>query len=149
MKKHNYKKTQTAYAKAFGVSPRTIRTWQEKNYPLDDPHAMGKMLDAQKNVPAGVEPTEFRKMRLRKVRLECEKLENALAIQKKEFVPAAQVYEDGLRIGALMSAELDGLLSDMPGALAGLDELRIRERLSVRLKAITASIKRQLAAVVR
>lgn len=142
-----YKNTQVSYAKAYGVSPRTIRTWQRKSYPLDDPRAMGKQLDAQKNIPAGTEPTELRKARLRKVRLECERLELELAIRKKEFVSAVGVREEGVLIGAMLDAELRALLDDAPGVLAGLSELHVREKLKERLSALKTSIKRQVAAV--
>jgi hypothetical protein len=67
-----------------------------------------------------------------------------LSIAQKNHLPVEQVREDCIRIGAVVNGELAALLDDMPGALAGLSELQVRDKLASRISALKDSIKREL-----
>ncbi len=57
-----YKLRQAQYSRVYRVSERTVRTWQEKGYPLDDPDELFQVLHKQKNVPksfSGTGGTDF------------------------------------------------------------------------------------------
>jgi hypothetical protein len=47
----NYELKRLQYAAVYSVSERTVRRWQEKGFPLDDPEALLRELDGQKNRP--------------------------------------------------------------------------------------------------
>ena len=85
-------------------------------------------------------PADLQEAKLKKVLLDCQHRENSISLQdlqiaqlKRDMVPIAEVREQGIAIGAALSAEIGSMMTDMPGALAGLDEIGVRERLQARL----------------
>ena len=85
-------------------------------------------------------PADISEAKLKKVLLDCQHRENAIALQelqiaqlRRDMVPISEVREQGIAIGAALSAELGSMMTDMPGVLAGLDEIGVRERLQARL----------------
>lgn len=71
--------------------------------------------------------------KLRKTLLEVERLELQVAQIRGDYISRSEVREQGISIGAALSAEIGSMMTDMPGALAGLDEIGVRERLQARL----------------
>ena len=60
--------------------------------------------------------------KLKKVIVETAKLEEQLAILKKEHVSVAQVREQALRAGSVLKAEITSLSGALPPLLSGLTE---------------------------
>lgn len=145
MKRPTYKKTQKAYAADFGCDVRTIRRYQAKGYPLDDPEKMGRLLVDQKHQPEARRATDLTKARLEKVRLECERLAFAIAREKREYVSVASVREEALSAGVLLGAQLNALVTDLPGQIAGLSEIDMHRKLKGRIDQLKSDIKRELA----
>jgi len=78
-------------------------------------------------------PEDHSDAKLRKTLLEVERLELQVAQIRGDYVSKAEVVEQGIAIGAALSAELGSMMTDMPGVLAGLDEIGVRGRLQTRL----------------
>jgi hypothetical protein len=78
-------------------------------------------------------PEDHAAAKLRKTLLEVERLELQVAQIRGDYVNKTEVVEQGIAIGAALSAEIGSMMTDMPGALAGLDEIGVRERLQARL----------------
>ena len=82
--------------------------------------------------------------RTEKLRREVERLNIMIARDKGELVSRVEVRESGVAIGALLSAEIAAMVNDLPGQLAGLDEVGIRAGLLARTDALLVSIKAKL-----
>ena len=85
---------------------------------------------AERLIKQGVSPDNIETIegaKLKKLRLEGEKLEEQLAILRKEHVPAARIKEEAHRIGAVLQAELRANEVILPPMLAGLSEPEIRQ----------------------
>ena len=76
------------------------------------------------------------------VKLDREQLE--LDRARGEVVKRADVREQGLRLAAVISAELAAMCDDSPGELEGLNAMAIRRKLSERCEKLKATIKQEL-----
>lgn len=134
------------YAAVYRVGLSTVKGWAAKRYPLDDPKKMASVLGAQKNVPESFRDcADIGEAKLKKVLLECERLHLRNQREAGELVSRDQVREDGLRIGATLTAELAALLNDMPSVLAGLSPVAVREKLHNRVEKLKGNVLRELA----
>lgn len=52
----DYKLTQSQYARIYGVTERSIRTYQKRELPLDEPGKTSAFLSLQKTPPPGLNP---------------------------------------------------------------------------------------------
>jgi phage terminase Nu1 subunit (DNA packaging protein) len=68
-------------------------------------------------------------------------LDLQIAKEKGISIDRAIVHENAIRAASLLSAEIASLMNDMPGQLAGADEVVIRERLGSRMDAVLQSFK--------
>jgi transposase len=123
-------------ANKYQVTQRTVEKWVEAGM---DP-ATWETVDAFVKTKRSAPPADLAEAKLKKVLLDCQHRENAISLQdlqigqlKRDMVPIAEVREQGIAIGAALSAELGSMMTDMPGVLAGLDEIGVRERLQARL----------------
>lgn len=58
--------------------------------------------------------------KLRKVQLECRRIENQLEVDAGRLIARDEVREQGIKLGAVVAACLDALVSVLPGQLEGL-----------------------------
>jgi hypothetical protein len=58
--------------------------------------------------------------KLRKVQLECRRIERQLEIDEGRFIAKDTVREQGMALGAVVAACMDALVSVLPGQLEGL-----------------------------
>lgn len=89
----------------------------------------------------------FQETRTLKLRKEIERLSIIIAREKSELVPVVEVKQSGTTLGSKWSAELDALVGDMPGQLAGLPEAAIQTKLRARIELLKASVAADLAAL--
>jgi len=82
--------------------------------------------------------------RTEKLRKEVERLNIMIARDRGELISRAEVRESGVAIGALLSAEFAAMVNDLPGQLAGLDEVGIRAGLLARTDALLVALKSKL-----
>ena len=78
-----------------------------------------------------------------KVRLDVERA--TLAKIKGDLIEKADVKEQGIRLAAIVSAELASLCDDMPGELEGMDAAQIRQRLIERTERAKVNVKQELS----
>lgn len=143
------KLTQQDVADAWGMTQPNVAKMVKQGMPLDSMEAAvawrKKFLEEKGRGDNA--PLNYQEARTRKTLLECERVEEQLAILRGEHVRKADVIEDGVRIGAMLTAKLAALVNDSCGALAGLDEAGIRERLHSRTQILIGEIKEELAAL--
>ncbi len=86
-----------------------------------------------------------RAVREQKTLREIELLEIKIEKVRGELVSRAEMRELSQKVGALLESELAALAQDLPGQLAGADEVTIRERLEARFVALVHRLRNALA----
>jgi hypothetical protein len=69
---------------------------------------------------AGISVEDLKTARLRKVKLEGDRIEFLLAVTKGEHIPRAEVESEGLALGMSVKAQLLAWTGSLPGRLEGL-----------------------------
>lgn len=98
---------------------------------------------------AGISADDLKTARLRKVKLEGDRIEFLLAVTKGQHVPKAQVEDEGLALGIAVKAQLLSWVGSLPGRLEGLtaaqmvpifdaEVVKVLHTLSVKTKAKNA-----------
>jgi transposase len=123
-------------ANKYNITQRTVEKWVEAGMDPSTWETVEAFIQQKRAAP----PADISEAKLKKVLLDCQHRENAIALQelqiaqlRRDMVPISEVREQGIAIGAALSAELGSMMTDMPGVLAGLDEIGVRERLQARL----------------
>lgn len=98
----------------------------------NDAASLNKELIAKKIVKTGAEGE------LAQIRLE---------IERKNQISARQVFEDGVRIGQILTAKIEGLVAEASGACAGLDERNLQRELHSRTQMLLEEFKNAVAGV--
>ena len=141
--------SQVALAKAWGMTQPNISYLCKQGMPLTSIEAASEWRKdyLEKQGKGDQAPASLNEARLRKILLECERIELTNAISKSEYVEIGSVRETGIRIGAIFSAKLAALVNDASGALAGLDEPTLRKKLHERTQQILAEIRQEIEKV--
>jgi len=74
----------------------------------------------EKELATGADLDDMKAARLRKLKLEGDRLQHLLDVERGKFVPAARVREDFANLGRIVKAKLYGWVGAMPGRLEGL-----------------------------
>jgi hypothetical protein len=74
----------------------------------------------EKELETGGDLDEMKAARLRKLKLEGDRLQHMLEVERGKFLPAADVRERFAAIGRLVKVRLYGWAGSMPGRLEGL-----------------------------
>jgi len=82
-----------------------------------------------------------------KVAAEGSLAEIRLEIERKNQISARQVYEDGVRIGQILTARIEAFVSEASGACAGLDERNLQRELHGRTQMLLREFKCAVAGV--
>jgi hypothetical protein len=141
--------TQAELASAWGMTQPNIHKMVKQGMPMDSIEAATEWRKdyLERQGKGDQAPASLNEARLRKIVLECERIELTNAISKSEYVAIGSVRETGIRIGAIFSAKLAALVNDASGALAGLDEATLRKKLHERTQQILAEIKQEIEKV--
>lgn len=80
-----------------------------------------------------------------KTRRQIRLLDLEIAERESELVKLSEVREEGIRVGAMLSAQFHEMLNDLPGRLAGLSEIEVRQALRQRFGKLESEVKAQIA----
>ena len=95
-----------------------------------DAASLNKELLAKKIIKTGAEGS------LAEIRLE---------IERKNAISARQVFEDGVRIGQILTARIEGFVAEAAGSCAGLDERSLQRELHNRTQMLLEEFKTAVA----
>ena len=98
----------------------------------NDAASLNKELIAKKIIKTGAEGS------LAEIRLE---------IERKDSISARQVFEDGVRIGQILTARIEAFVSEASGACAGLDERKLQRELHGRTQLLLEEFRTAVAGV--
>lgn len=87
-------------------------------------------------------PSEINAVRKQKLEREVKRLDLRIAEDEGRLINKRMVYETGVRVISTWCAELDALVGDLPGQIAGLPEADIQPRLKARIELLKSSCKK-------
>jgi len=89
----------------------------------------------------------FQETRTAKLRKEIERLDLIIKREKGELVLADEMRETATRVVSVWCSELDALVGDLPGQLAGLTEAEIQPKLRSRIELLKANAREGFASL--
>ena len=90
---------------------------------------------------------ELTAKKILKTAAEASLAEIRLAIERGNQISARQVFEDGVRIGQILTARVEGFVAEAAGACAGLDERNLQRELHGRTQMLLQEFKTAVAGV--
>ena len=166
MANQNKRASYSQVAKHFGVNPSAVQFWEKKGFdrdwPTEQQEAWRKAYTADRIVepplakpkPDGPNPAktaepllDYKEARTQKLAKEIERLSIIIAREKGELVPVDEVRETATRVVSIWCSELDALVGDLPGQLAGLTEADIQPRLRSRIELLKANARQSVEAI--
>lgn len=165
--------THKQIADHFGVTKGAIQKWERvglsRDWTLEEIVAWKAQYDAAKGrdrSPALNKQTEeqprtpapspevvnaplltLSEARTEKLRKEVARLEIKISKEKGELVPITDVRETCIKVVSVWCAELDALVSDLPGQIGGLGEAEILPKLKARIELLKRNAKEGFAAL--
>lgn len=90
---------------------------------------------------------DYKEARTQKLAKEIERLSIIIQREKGELVLSSEVRETATRVVSVWCSELDALVGDLPGQLAGLTEADIQPRLRARIELLKANARHSIEAL--
>jgi len=162
----NKRASYSQVAKHFDVRPSAVQFWEKKgfdrNWSTEEQEAWRKAYTADRIVepplakpkpdepkPAknAAPPVDYKEARTAKLQKEIERLDLIIKREKGELVLADEMRETATRVVAVWCSELDALVGDLPGQLAGLTEAEIQPKLRSRIELLKANARDGFAAL--
>ena len=159
----NKRASYSQVAKHFDVRPSAVQFWEKKGFdrdwPTEQQEAWRKAYTADRIVepplakpkPDDSKPAktaepllDYKEARTQKLAKEIERLSIIIAREKGELVPVDEVRETATRVVSVWCSELDALVGDLPGQLAGLTEADIQPRLRSRIELLKANARQSV-----
>ena len=164
MANQNKRSSYSQVAKHFGVNPSAVQFWEKKgfdrNWSTEEQEAWRKAYTADRVVEpplakpkpdepklakTAAPPVDYKEARTAKLQKEIERLDLIIKREKGELVLAAEMRELGTRVVSVWCSELDALVGDLPGQLAGLTEAEIQPKLKSRIELLKANAREGFA----
>ena len=153
-------------AKHFGVSTSSVQFWEKQGFDRDwsteqqeawrkaytkdrivEPPLVRKKLEALNPAKPAEPVLDYKEARTQKLAKEIERLGIIIAREKGELVPVDEMRETATRIVSVWCSELDALVGDLPGQLAGLTEADIQPKLRARIELLKANARHSIEAL--
>jgi hypothetical protein len=130
----------------YGVTDAAAFVWKKQMITMGLPwtwEGIEKFKDIKRQQPAG----DMAEMKRQKLQKEVERLDLKIQKEKGELVPISEMRETAVRIVSVWCSELDALVGDLPGQLAGLSEPEIQPKLRSRIELLKANAREGFAAI--
>jgi hypothetical protein len=153
-------------AKHFCVSVSAVQFWEKRGFDRDwpieqqeewrkaytanrivEPPLAKPKPDKPKPAKTAALPVDYKEARTAKLQKEIERLDLIIKREKGELVLADEMRETATRVVAVWCSELDALVGDLPGQLAGLTEAEIQPKLRSRIELLKANAREGFAAL--
>jgi hypothetical protein len=147
-------------AKHFGVSVSAVQFWERKGFDRDwpiteqeawraeytadrlvEPPLVANKEPKPKPAKTAAPPVDYKEARTAKLQKEIERLDLIIKREKGELVLADEMRETATRVVAVWCSELDALVGDLPGQLAGLTEAEIQPKLRSRIERLKSNAR--------
>jgi hypothetical protein len=134
----------TELADLLGLDKSTVSEACKNGMPRTSLEAALEWRSNRPVIGATVKSATIAEARLAKLNAETARIQFKLAVERGEFLPRDQVREEATTIGSVLMAELSALANDLPGQLAGLSEIQIRDRLLARMDTLIETTRGKL-----
>ena len=129
-------------AEHFGVSSQAVGRWSRNGCPLESIEAVKAWRVAQQQRTA-----DLTEAKVRKLQLECQRLETLIEREHGELIEKAEVDQAGQRLVELLADEVQIAKATVPGLIVGLpDENAVRAILDARFNRLLANFKARAVA---
>ena len=164
MANQNKRASYAKVAKHFGVSTSSVQFWEKQGFDRDwsteeqeawrkaytadrivEPPMLRKKLEALNPAKPAEPVLDYKEARTQKLAKEIERLSIIIGREKGELVPAVEMRETATRVVSVWCSELDALVGDLPGQLAGLNESDIQPKLRARIELLKANARQGFA----
>ena len=166
MANQNKGSSYTKVAKHFGVSTSSVQFWEKQGFDRDwsteeqeewrkaytkdrivEPPLVRKKLEALSPATSAEPVLDYKVARTQKLAKEIERLSIIIQREKGELVLSSEVRETATRVVSVWCSELDALVGDLPGQLAGLTEADIQPKLRARIELLKANARHSIDAL--
>lgn len=166
MANQNKRASYSQTAKHFGVSVSAVQFWEKRGFDRDwsieqqeewrkaytssrvvEPPLAKPKPNEPKPAKTAAPPVDYKEARTAKLQKEIERLDLIIQREKGELVLADEMRETATRVVAVWCSELDALVGDLPGQLAGLTEAEIQPKLRSRIELLKANAREGFAAL--
>ena len=133
-------------ATKYQVTDAAVFAWKKQMVTTGLPwtwEGIEKFKDIKRQQPAG----DMAEMKRQKLQREVERLDIKIQREKGELVLVSEMRETAARIVSVWCSELDALVGDLPGQLAGLSEAEILPKLRSRVEMLKGAAKEGFAAL--
>ena len=133
-------------ATKYQVTDAVVFAWKKQMVTTGLPwtwEGIEKFKDIKRQQPAG----DMAEMKRQKLQREVERLDIKIQREKGELVLVSEMRETAARIVSVWCSELDALVGDLPGQLAGLSEAEILPKLRSRVEMLKGAAKEGFAAL--
>jgi hypothetical protein len=134
--------TRKQAAEFFGVSEAAVGIWAKRGCSFASIEAISEWREEQKQ---GGDSDDLLRARLHKTLAETERLGIIIQRERGELVPVVEMRETATRVVSVWCSELDALVGDLPGQLAGLTEVEIQPKLRSRIELLKANAREGFA----
>ena len=164
MANQNKRASYSQVAKHFDVRPSAVQYWEKKGFDRNwstkqqeawraeytadrivDPPLAKPKADAQPSAKPAEPVLDYKEARTQKLAKEIERLSIIIGREKGELVPVVEMRETATRVVSVWCSELDALVGDLPGQLAGLTEADILLKLRARIELLKANTRQGFA----
>ena len=166
MANQNKRASYAKVAKHFGVSTSSVQFWEKQGFDRDwsteeqetwrkaytkdrivEPPLLRKKMEALDPAKPAEPVLDYKEARTQKLAKEIERLSIIIGREKGELVPAVEMRETATRVVSVWCSELDALVGDLPGQLAGLNESDIQPKLRARIELLKANARQGFASL--
>lgn len=112
-----------------------------------EPPLVRKKLEALSPATSAEPVLDYKVARTQKLAKEIERLSIIIQREKGELVLSSEVRETATRVVSVWCSELDALVGDLPGQLAGLTEADIQPKLRARIELLKANARHSIDAL--
>lgn len=133
-------------ATKYGVTDASVFAWKKQMVTAGLPwtwEGIEKFKEIKRQQPAG----DMAEMKRQKLQREVERLDIKIQRERGELVLVSEMRETAARIVSVWCSELDALVGDLPGQLAGLSEAEILPKLRSRVEMLKGAAKEGFAAL--
>jgi hypothetical protein len=110
-----------------------------------EPETPEELAEVEGPAASMLEFADYNEARVAKIKREVERLDLKIRRERGELVLISEMRETAVNVLSIWCAELDALVGDLPGQLAGLSEPEIQPRLRSRIEILKANAKKGFA----
>jgi hypothetical protein len=134
-------------AEHYGLSRPGVLRWKRSMAKLGLPWTSFEAIDKWREAKSKeATPGDINSVKKQKLEREVKRLDLKIAVDEGRLIERDSVKETCIQVAAVWCSELDALVGDLPGQLAGLSEAQIQPKLRARIELLKTNARTFLKA---